>query len=400
MSKKSRTLFQNITIALISVAVAFLLLELAARWLPTPFDGSSNLADTAWDRTGWRGKPHYQTTVGTEGYYHVLALNSAGMHDTEHHQAKPAGTFRILMLGDSFVQAVQVKEAETSHQVLENQLNNQETTLDFEVISAGVGGWGTAQQLLYYRHEGRFYQPELVLLMFFLGNDVKDNLPGRGVTVEGFNQYTPYFVLEGDKLDPEPWLYAPGLEPAINESASARKAVNNLLGRLHQSSRLYAQVEPLVAAEPVQASMLDFYIGRSDLFDYGYELTFALINQLHQEAKQDGANFGVVLVSPLSLVEFMQMNGQEREIIYQKLPGLRRAEEIPPPNQQIAQRLTQDGIPVLDLLPQFLEHAAQTGEPLYFEGDKHWNVAGNRRAGQVISTWLHQNPELLETPSQ
>jgi hypothetical protein len=158
---------------------------------------------------------------------------------------------------------------------------------------------------------------------------------------------------------------------------------------------LYAQVEPLVAAEPVEASMLDFYIGRNALFDYGYELTFALINQLHQEAKEDGAKLVVVLVSPLSLVEFMQMSAEEREVVYQKLPGLRRAEEVPPPNQQIAERLTQDGIPVLDLLPQFLAYAEQTGDPLYFEGDKHWNVAGNRLAGQVIYTWLGQHPELL-----
>ena len=167
-------ILQNFFVATLGVVMALILLEMGARLLPTPFDGSSNIADTYSNQTGWRGKPYYQTTVATGDYVHNLALNSVGMHDTEHEQLKPANTFRILMLGDSFVQAVQVKEAETSHQVLEDLLNSQDSSQNFEVISAGVGGWGTGQQLLYYRSEGRFYQPDLVLLMFFMGNDVKD----------------------------------------------------------------------------------------------------------------------------------------------------------------------------------------------------------------------------------
>ncbi len=394
-TKQPQNILQNIAIAVAGVVIALLLLELAARLLSPPFDGSSNPADTSASQTGWRGKPYYRTTVGTEGYYHELALNSVGMHDTEHQQQKPANSYRILMLGDSFVQAVQVKEAETSHQVLEDLLNSQERSRHFEVISAGVGGWGTGQQLLYYRREGRLYQPDLVLLIFFLGNDVKDNLPGRGVTVEGFNHYTPYFVLGEDGLDPEPWLYAPGLEPAIGERSPARKTIYNLLGRVHQSSRLYAQLEPLVTAEPVQASMLDFYIGRNELFDYAYELTFGLVDQLHREVRQDGARFGVVLVSPKSLIEFLQMSPAEREVVYQDLPGMRRAEEIEPPNQQIAERLARQEIPVLDLLLPFLEQSEQGDTPLYFQDDRHWNVAGNRLAGQTIYHWLRRHPGLL-----
>ena len=44
--------------------------------------------------------------------------------------------------------------------------------------------------------------------MFFLGNDVKDNLPGRGVTVDGLNHYSPYFVLTGEGFDPDTFFKA------------------------------------------------------------------------------------------------------------------------------------------------------------------------------------------------
>ena len=389
MSKKLANILVNFMIALAAVIAALLLLELAARFLPTPFDGSSNVADTYSDQTGWRGKPFYTTTVATGDYVHDLALNSAGMHDIEHNPTKPDVIYRILMLGDSFVQAVQVREEETAHQVLADLLNSQADSSKFEVISAGVGGWGTAQQLLYYRREGRTYQPDLVLLMFFLGNDVKDNLPGRGVTVDGLNHYTPYFVLNGNQLDPEPWYYAPGLAPTLGQAPPGWKVWNNLLGRLYQSSRLYAQIEPLVAAEPIKASMLDFYLGQNDDFDYILALTFALVKQLRDEVEQDGAEFAVVLISPAELLEFYQLSPAGREEIYQRLPGMRRAEEIDPPNQQLVQRFSQAGIDVLDLYAPFAERMAHSDEPLYFEGDKHWTVAGNRLAGETIYRWLH-----------
>lgn len=370
-----------------AVVTTLILLEVGARLLPTPYAGSSNVADTSSDQTGWRGKPYYTTTVATGDLVHDLALNSAGMHDTEHQLSKPDDTFRILILGDSFVQAVQVPEAKTAHQVLEDRLNEMGDSRHYEVISAGVGGWGTGQQLLYYRNEGRYYRPDLVLLMFFLGNDVKDNLPGRGVTVDGLNHYTPYFVLNEGKLDIDLWYYAPGLTPAMGQTPPGWKAWNNLLGQFYQSSRLYAQLEPLVATEPVKASMLDFYLGHNEVFDYALALTLDLVEELHTEVEQDGAQFGVVLISPVDLIEFNRLSPAARAEIYQKLPGMRRAEEIKPPNQQFAEQFSQAGIAVLDLYPPFADRIDR-GETLYFEGDKHWNVAGNRLAGETIYHWL------------
>ncbi|RME76137.1 MAG: hypothetical protein D6784_06510 [Chloroflexi bacterium] len=390
MPKKFRRTIQNSLIAIGGVLAALLLLEIGARFLPTPYDGSSNPADTASPFTGWRGKPHFHTTVETQGYYHELTLNSRGMHDTEHPLDKPPGVYRILMLGDSFVQAVQVKEEETAHQVLEDLLNSQNNGQQYEVISAGVGGWGTGQQLMYYRTEGRRYRPDMVLLMFFLGNDVKDNLPGRGVTVDGLNSYAPYFTLAGRGLDPAPWYFAPGLPPAMGSAPPGWKPVNNFLGRLYQHSRLYRQIEPLVARAPEQPSMLDFYLGHNPTFDYAFELTLALVEQLGLEVAQDGAQFRVALISPVDLLQFSQMTPDEREAIYRKMPGLRRAEEIDPPNRRIADRLSQKQIEVLDLFPPFLEHYQQADTPLYFEGDKHWTPAGNRLAGETLFEWLRR----------
>jgi lysophospholipase L1-like esterase len=82
------------------------------------------------------------------------------------------------------------------------------------------------------------------------------------------------------------------------------------------------------------------------------------------------------------------MSEPEREAAYQKFPGLRRAEEIAPPNQQIADHLARHGIPALDLFPAFLQEMEENNADLHFSGDKHWNAAGNRLAGHTIAEWL------------
>jgi len=67
------------------------------------------------------------------------------MHDTEHSQRKPEDTYRILMLGDSFVQAAQVAKTETARQILEDLLNSQPAGRRYEVINAGIPSWAQAR---------------------------------------------------------------------------------------------------------------------------------------------------------------------------------------------------------------------------------------------------------------
>jgi len=394
MSRPVRKIFPKVLLAVGGVLVALVLLEFGARLLPPPYDDVGDTADVCSNQLGWRGRPLFETTVATDDYVHDLKLNGDGMHDEAHTLPKPENTYRIMMFGDSFIRAHQVRHEETAHQVLEDLLNGQESSQHFEVISAGVDAWGTGQELLYYRSEGRDYQPDLALLMFYIGNDIGDNLPGRGLTLNGRNCYTPYFVLCGGQLDAAPWLFAPGVNPPIDECPFGKKVVSNVLGRIYQSSRLYAQLEPLVATSPPGVSAMEYYVGENEYFEYALQLTIALIKQLQEEVRKDGGEFAVVLISPSDLIEFTLMSSSEREAVYQRLPFMRRAEEIPSPNQFLADELANEGIEVLDLLPPFVEYSDRTGELLRFEQDKHWNVEGNRLAAESIYKWLNETYEL------
>ena len=102
-------------------------------------------------------------------------FNAQGFRDRERAVAKPPGGFRILVLGDSFVEAFQVPLDEAFPAVLEDRLRARPAGKTTEVLAMGQSGFGTASELMRYLDFGAAYSPDVVLLAFYAGNDVRDN---------------------------------------------------------------------------------------------------------------------------------------------------------------------------------------------------------------------------------
>ena len=118
---------------------------------------------------GWRNIPNWEaTTFGRE-----LTINSKGLRDREYPYEKPAGTSRILVLGDSFAWGYGVADDEIFTEILEGIL--QGTSPRWEVLNAGVSGWGTDQEYLFLVREGFKYSPNIVVLALFNLNDPVNN---------------------------------------------------------------------------------------------------------------------------------------------------------------------------------------------------------------------------------
>src|SRR6185295_4155227 len=86
---------------------------------------------------------------------------------------KPAGTFRVLVVGDSNVAGFEVGEDETFTRVAEKILRDKGYRVEF--INGGHRGYGTDQSLLFLEDEGMKYHPDLVLY-FWSDNDLDDNI--------------------------------------------------------------------------------------------------------------------------------------------------------------------------------------------------------------------------------
>lgn len=98
-----------------------------------------------------------------------FSINSAGLRDREFPREKAAGVYRIVWLGDSTTVGWGVPLDGTAPKILERQLNAAGHGR-FEVLNAGVGNYGTVQEVEHYLTIDRAFHPDLVILEYFIND--------------------------------------------------------------------------------------------------------------------------------------------------------------------------------------------------------------------------------------
>ncbi|MCX6545588.1 MAG: hypothetical protein NTV05_14400 [Acidobacteria bacterium] len=124
-------------------------------------------------RIGHRLRPGAQTRFRTSEYETTISINGQGVRDAEI-GPKALNERRILVLGDSLVMAVQVESSQTFCKLLEARLNATHSGggLHYRVINAGVQGYGPVEKYLFYNYVARAFDPDVVLIGLYPGNDV------------------------------------------------------------------------------------------------------------------------------------------------------------------------------------------------------------------------------------
>lgn len=102
-------------------------------------------------------------------------VNNLGLRGPDVVEEKPAGTRRILILGDSFTFGVGVREEDTFARRLESDLNRDAPQGErIEVINAGVQGYNTRDEVVYLEREWLRLDPDLVIIVFYLNDAYED----------------------------------------------------------------------------------------------------------------------------------------------------------------------------------------------------------------------------------
>jgi hypothetical protein len=99
----------------------------------------------------------------------VDKLNSDGLRDREYPVVKPAGIRRILVLGDDVVYGYGIASEDSLPKTLEAmyQANGQSV----EVVNFGVSGYGTEQEVEFFKTKGIKYHPDIVVLAYVLNDN-------------------------------------------------------------------------------------------------------------------------------------------------------------------------------------------------------------------------------------
>jgi hypothetical protein len=276
--------------------------------------------------------------------------------------------FRILLLGDSFTEALQVPFEASLPSLIEGALA-QRTGKRIEVINAGVGGWGTDDELRYLTSYGLRYHPDLVVVAMTLHNDIRDNLRQDWHRVEGGvlmdQPRSPMSVLDWKLTQVKAYaatrFQTYQLWRRVRHGSEIRQAGQQL--RSHVVQLFEAQTPPRIAE--------------------GVTLTDLELQRI--QAVTQGAGGRVVLV--LLPIRYQLSDSSFADFVRgaQMSPA---AMQIEKPQQMITPLAESLGIPVIDLLPRFREWTAEGAAPLYLNWDGHWTEAGHRLAAEVVTDGL------------
>ena len=128
----------------------------------------------------WNTKENDRAITGT--------INSWGWRDREWTLAKPPNTRRVAVLGDSYVEALQVESDSTFLRIAERIILAR-YSMQTEWMNFGRSSCTQTEEWLILQHHAAQFSPDVVIVVFFPVNDIDDITPE--LTVES----RPFFTL-------------------------------------------------------------------------------------------------------------------------------------------------------------------------------------------------------------
>lgn len=157
-------------------AVVAVLAEVAARFVypaPLPWRTPQHAYEAS-STLGFRYRPS-QTAFTADKPFRTNAL---GLRGAELAREKPAGTKRVVVLGDSIAMGYGVRENDAFANVVARGLGP-----GFEVINAGVAAYNTEQEVNWFLETGRKLAPDAVIIeVYWNDTSSKDQV---AVTADG-----------------------------------------------------------------------------------------------------------------------------------------------------------------------------------------------------------------------
>ena len=338
---------------------------------------------------GWKLRPGIAAWFTKEGRAFVRT-NARGARDRDHALHKPEDVYRIAVLGDSYSEAMQVERDKAYWALLPARLESCgfEPGKRIEVMNFGVSGYGTAQQYVMLVSSAIRYAPDLVLLQFTNGNDVKDNSFALSD-----DKARPFFMLEPNgavRLDDSfaaaaSFRRSASLPVQVLRELSDRSRVLQLLRSTRQMSFMRVAhanrdgveqgLEPWVLAPP-----------RDKLWEEAWQITEGAIGRIHDYATRNGARFMVMTV-PYAI----QVHPDRK--VRQSLETKLGVEDLFYPDRRIAGFAKRRNFEAVTVAPELQPLAERTGTYYHgFEqvgmGRGHWNATGHAAAADLVARRL------------
>lgn len=370
----TRTLRQFAKISILAavslVATAFVLELLAVVFYDEIFSAYLYRFD---DESGYRARSNFAWGEGN-------VTNAFGWNDIDHPIPRVPGVRRIVLLGDSYSWAGGL--AGNYATLLEGEMAK--AGLETEVLNVGYAGSHLGEQLVWLRDDALQFDPDLVALAFYVGNDFSDAIAWRRVFPLGGRlrsvdvREVPLWVRG------RPFLVGSHLATFVEDSW--RRATQTTTGSAPDSLRRSAYLA--VERDRMMLASEAHFDSISDKVEY----VAGTLSEMRALLERHGIDFIV-----LALPDPFQIDAQLRqEVIDEFAPDLGANPRWDRPQRVLEDLCRAQEIPFLDLLPAFTAAHRVGHADLYLPNEPHWDDAGNELAARVLAAEL--TPRLLAGP--
>ena len=297
-------------------------------------------------------------------FAHTIKNNSLGFHDRERVFENTQGRQRIVVLGDSYVEAHHVPTGRSFTAQLEQLLNAEDDR--YEVIPLGRGGTGQEEELRNLEEFGIPFGPDVILVLF-VSNDLYDNDPELGRAYRTFSSRW-----SSAPREPRALLFP---ELAIDRWVTAR---------LHEVLARYGYlIDPSLAKKTIRPDSLAYVLSLDEPpLREAVSKTESLFDAIVTLAADEG--------SDLIFADLPRLETRERFV--HNHPAFRSADvDMDRLSRWVAAYAESRGAQFVDLKRPFRQHLYNGGAPLVWEHDGHWNEVGHRVAAEAIFRFLREH---------
>lgn len=368
-----KRIFRNLLFLFGGLTILFIIIEVTIRtFAPQPKYYAPQGLFMADKLLGYKLTPNFDESYTTPENTVGMKINSKGLRDYEYGEKRG---IRILCLGDSFVMGVGVELEDTFLALLERDLNLRENGKYFEVINAGVQGYGTDQELTFLKFRGFEYQPDLVILGFY-PNDIIDNIMPNFSVVNG------YLAMEERGLSTQEEIKRPLLDYKMilmlvkNEIHTFRFFINRLNNNPVFKRYFLKAVDNLKKSRKNRIEIYSKNLNQIE--SEGWKKTKEYLSAINEIVKENSAKLLIVYIP-----ERLQVYQTQWEHVKKQWNITEKDYDIAAPAKILSTFCKENNIPFLDLMPT-LKSRVKKGDDLYYELDPHFSVKGNEVVAQLI----------------
>jgi hypothetical protein len=315
------------------------------------------------DTLGWTHRPNVNTTINTGERTARVFTDGDGFRVSR--AGRVEGQRRILLLGDSFMEALQVDYEQSLAGLLETRLT---TRLGDTVAvrNTGVGGWDPPQYLMEARREIGREPFDLVLVSVYLGNDVVSRRverypPGPPVDVPFHRLRLPRHLAYAELVDA---LFYP-----INDFLKARSHLFLLVKKQASTVRMRLGL----TAEYFPDELL-----KREASSPRWQVTAEICRDIRDLARAHGtATVFMLIPAPFQV---------DTAAFYRALQGFKvdqAAVDLDQPERLMTDAMRTYGLDVLDVLSEF-RRAERSGSRLYGTVDPHLSPEGHELLEHLV----------------